>query len=104
MGAPGLPSWVVDLELGVSPYAYFAEDPEGATGKTPSSGPAFLWSGALESAPSASSRWGYRLAYTGEMRTVTFKGESQAAVSPPMRDATLSEMYHALSLSLTRRF
>lgn len=104
MGAPGLSSWNLDLELGVSPYAYFAEDPSGATGASPASGPAFLWSGALESAPTASSRWGYRLAYSGEMRSVTFKGRSEAAVNPPMRDATLSEMYHALSLSLTRRF
>jgi hypothetical protein len=38
------------------------------------------------------------------MRSVKFKGQSEAAVNPPMRDATLSEMYHALSLSLTRRF
>jgi len=104
MGAPGMPSWLLDLELGVSPYAYFAEDPAGATGDSPSSGPAYLWSAALESAPSAASRWGYRLSYAGEMRSVTFKGQSEAAVNPPMRDATLSEMYHALSLSLTRRF
>lgn len=104
MAAPALPAYLLDLELGVSPYAYFAEAPSGASGDSPSSGPAVLWAAGLERAPSATSRWGYRLTYTGEMRSVTFKGQSEAAVNPPMRDATLDEMFHALSLTATRRF
>jgi hypothetical protein len=38
------------------------------------------------------------------MRSVRFKGRGDAAVSPPLRDATVSEMYHGLALSVTRRF
>lgn len=100
--APALPDWRVDVELGVAPYSYFAESPSGASGKSPAAGLGYLWSAGLESA--AASRWGYRLAYSGEMRSVKFKGASDAAVNPPMRNAELSEMTHALSLSLSRRF
>ena len=100
--APGLPSLRVDVELGLAPYAYYAETPEGASGDSPASGLGYLWSAALETA--ASRRWGYRLGYAGELRSVKFTGEADAAVSPPMRNAEVSEMVHALSLSLTRRF
>ena len=102
--APGLPAWRLELDAGVAPYAYFVEDPDGASGDRPVSGPAYLWGAGLESAPTASSRWGLRAAYRGEMRSVRFLGTSSAAVSPPMRDAVLSEMFHTVSFAVTRRF
>lgn len=103
LGAPGLPSFLLDLEAGVQPYAYFAEDPDGASGEDPASALAFTWGAALESAPSAS-RWGLRFAYAGEMRSTKFAGASKAAVNPPMRDAQLDEMFHSFTISVARRF
>lgn len=104
LGAPGLPSWRLDLEAGVQPWALFTEEPEGASGEDPASALALTWGAALESAPSATSRWGLRAAYAGEMRQTQFSGTSNAAVNPPMRDAVLDEMFHSLTISVRRSF
>lgn len=91
---------VLQARLTVQPWSLYRESP-GSSGRSPAPAPGLGWELGLERPRGP---WILSGRYRGERRTVGFSGTADAALSPTLRDVTVTETSHAISVTAGRRF